>query len=98
VHTQMCSYPHVFARNSLCKQQCNSGAYVQQKGRSAEYFALEYCLQALLFLKVYSQEIQNIHLKSSTRFSNQMHASVLDEKLNRRHITNSPLKAANLQG
>lgn len=25
--------PHVFAKNSLCKQQYNSGAYVQQKNK-----------------------------------------------------------------
>jgi len=92
-----CAYTNVllpsrFTRHSLCKQQCNSGAYVQQKSSSQEYYVPEYCVQTFLFFIIHHQQIENVNLKFSGRFSHQTRASILGEKLNRRSTTNSPLK------
>lgn len=51
------------------------------KTSSVEYCATKYYLQALLLFIVHSQQVKNIHIKISTSFSNQTHASILDEKL-----------------
>lgn len=44
-----------------------------------------------------SAATENINIKISSIFSPQANASILDEKLNRRPTTNSPLKTTNLQ-